>query len=239
MEPLLPDRTPARGSRWMDHRLVVDGVLWRTRAVAAWRELPACYGNWKTVYNRHRRWSGDGTWPVVLSSLRTDCDKTETDEWVVGVDATVIRARHHAAGAGTNHPRTSPSTCWPRSCWRPRSGSRRTQGEPPNYTNCGDQPGEAPDREGLGRSRGGVPTKIHVAADSQCRPVGRVVSAGQRHDSLAFAAVMADIQILRSCGARSRTPDRVLADKAYSSSRIRKGYGAGASRRPSRNRSTR
>ena len=75
----------------------------------------------------------------------------------------------------------------------------------------------------MGRSRGGVTTKIHLAADVTCRPVGRVVSAGQRHDSLAFTAVMADIRIPRSCGGRPRTrPDRVLADKAYSSSKIRK-----------------
>jgi len=80
-----------------------------------------------------------------------------------------------------------------------------------------------PDREGLGRSRGGVTTKIHLAADRMCRPVSRVISAGQRHDALAFTAVMADIRILRGCGGRPRTrPDRVPADKAYSSSRIRK-----------------
>lgn len=79
------------------------------------------------------------------------------------------------------------------------------------------------DREGLGRSRGGVTTKIHLAADGQCRPVSRVVSAGQRHDALAFAAVLADVHIRRPRGGRPRTrPDGVLADKAYSSSRIRK-----------------
>ena len=92
-----------------DHRLVVDGVLWRTRAGAAWRDLPGCYGNWKTVYNRHRRWSGDGTWRVVLSSLRTDCDNSDADEWVVGVDATVIRAHHHAAGARHEPPMDIPA----------------------------------------------------------------------------------------------------------------------------------
>ena len=79
-----------------------------------------------------------------------------------------------------------------------------------------------PDREGLGRSRGGVTTKIHLVADSRCRPVGRVTTAGQRHDSLAFTAVMSDIAIIRSGGTPCRTrPDRLLADKAYSTRRIR------------------
>ncbi|WP_414636721.1 transposase, partial [Actinophytocola sp.] len=32
LEPLLPDRTPCRGGRWMDHRMVINAVLWRTRA---------------------------------------------------------------------------------------------------------------------------------------------------------------------------------------------------------------
>ena len=48
------------------------------------------YGHWKTVYHRHRRWSGDGTWRMVLSELRVDCDLQEAGEWAVAVDGTVI-----------------------------------------------------------------------------------------------------------------------------------------------------
>ena len=74
----------------------------------------------------------------------------------------------------------------------------------------------------MGRSRGGVTTKIHLVADSRCRPIARVTTAGQRHDSVAFTAVMADISIIRSAGSPPRTrPDRVLADKAYSTRKIR------------------
>jgi transposase len=109
LEPLLPDRKPIRGGRWMDHRKVVDGVLWRTRSGSAWRDLPPEYGNWKTVYNRHRRWSGDGTWREVLSGLRVDCDILDGGEWVLGVDGTVIRAHHHAAGARHEPPKDIPA----------------------------------------------------------------------------------------------------------------------------------
>jgi len=67
-----------------------------------------------------------------------------------------------------------------------------------------------------------VTTKIHLAADARCRPIGRVTSAGQRHDSIAFTALMANICITRRGGGRPRTrPDRVLADKAYSTAKIR------------------
>ena len=78
------------------------------------------------------------------------------------------------------------------------------------------------DREALGRSRGGLTTKIHLAADQECRPMARVVTAGQRHDTVAFTAVMNDLKILRSGGTPFRQrPDRVIADKAYSSHAIR------------------
>jgi len=78
------------------------------------------------------------------------------------------------------------------------------------------------DREALGRSRGGFTTKVHIAANTRCRPLARVVTAGQRHDAIAFDAVMANLRIERLGRGRPRTrPDRVLADKAYSSNKIR------------------
>ena len=99
LERLLPDRSPRRGGRWIDHRLVINGVMWRTRSGSPWRDLPGEYGNWKTVYNRHRRWSGDGTWERILTELRRDADRDEGPDWTVGVDAGVVRAHQHAAGA--------------------------------------------------------------------------------------------------------------------------------------------
>ena len=98
LEPLLPAQTPRRSRPWKDHRTVVNGVLWRTRTGSPWRDLPGSYGCWKTVYNRHRRWSADGTWANVLAELQRGCDVGE-DEWVVAIDSTVVRAHHHAAGA--------------------------------------------------------------------------------------------------------------------------------------------
>src|SRR5450631_4276558 len=109
LEPLLPDRTPIRGGRWMDHRQVIDGVLWRTRSGCAWRDLPPEYGNWKTVYNRHRRWSGDGTWRVVLSELRlTATSWTAASgcwEWTGPLSGRTT----HAAGARHEPPKDIPA----------------------------------------------------------------------------------------------------------------------------------
>jgi transposase len=107
LEPLLPARSPRRARPWKDHRQVVNGVLWRTRTGSPWRDLPASYGCWKTVYNRHRRWSADGTWAHVLGELQRGCDLAE-EQWVVAVDSTVVRAHHHAAGARHEPPRDVP-----------------------------------------------------------------------------------------------------------------------------------
>lgn len=83
------------------------------------------------------------------------------------------------------------------------------------------QPGvgkQARNREGLGHSRGGLTTKIHLAADQRCRPLAVVTSEGQRHDTLALEPVMDAIKIGRHGPGRPRTrPDWTLADRAYGS----------------------
>jgi transposase len=108
LEPLLPAQIPRRARPWRDHRQVVNGVLWRTRTGSPWRDLPASYGRWKTVYNRHRRWSADGTWAAVVRELQRGCDLA-AHRWVVAVDSTVVRAHHHAAGARHEPPSDVPA----------------------------------------------------------------------------------------------------------------------------------
>jgi transposase len=78
---------------------VIDGIFFRTRVGCPWRDLPERFGSWKTVYNRHRRWSGDRTWEMILDGLRAGCDQAEGQGWTVAVDATAVRAHQHAAGA--------------------------------------------------------------------------------------------------------------------------------------------
>lgn len=74
----------------------------------------------------------------------------------------------------------------------------------------------------MGRSRGGLSTKIHLAADHRCRPLVTLTSEGQRHDAVAFESVMGLLSIPRHGPGRPRTrPDWLLADKAYSSKGIR------------------
>jgi transposase len=103
LAPLLPAH-PRQGGRWLDHRMVINGVFFRVRTGCPWRDLPECYGNWKTVYNRHRRWSMEGMWEKILDGLRAGCDEAEGVDWTVSVDSTVVRAHQHAVGARHEPP---------------------------------------------------------------------------------------------------------------------------------------
>ncbi|WP_396164961.1 IS5 family transposase [Corynebacterium sp.] len=90
-----------------------------------------------------------------------------------------------------------------------------TQGARANYTNQGYCPSE-PAGHGIGRSRGGLSTKIHVGVDGAGRPLSIVVTGGQRNDGAVLREVIDDIRVPRVGGGRPRTtPDAVLADRAY------------------------
>ncbi|WP_437099823.1 IS5 family transposase [Streptomyces sp. enrichment culture] len=73
----------------------------------------------------------------------------------------------------------------------------------------------------IGRSRGGLTTKIHLAADGRCRPLAFHLTAGQAGDAPAFTEVMDRLRVPRQRGRPRTRPDMVLADKAYSSREIR------------------
>jgi transposase len=75
-----------------------------------------------------------------------------------------------------------------------------------------------PEDHALGRSRGGLTTKLHLSCEQGQKPLSIVLTAGHRHDSPQFIPVLQGIRVPRSTGGRARTrPDRVLSDKAYTS----------------------
>ncbi|MFI2025842.1 IS5 family transposase [Streptomyces olivaceoviridis] len=82
-------------------------------------------------------------------------------------------------------------------------------------------PADEPDDHAIGRSRGGLTTKIHLAADARCRPLAFVLTAGQAGDAPAFTDVMARLCVPRRRGRPRTRPDVVLADTACSSRAIR------------------
>ena len=62
----------------------------------------------------------------------------------------------------------------------------------------------------MGRSRGGLTTKIHTLTDAQGRPLRFILTAGQAHDSTTAADLLA-----------GRNTTGVIADKAYDSNDLR------------------
>ncbi|MCS3904317.1 transposase, partial [Methylohalomonas lacus] len=48
-----------------EHRLTLEGILYRLRTGCPWRDLPAAFGHWNTVFRRFNLWSKKG----VLSQL--------------------------------------------------------------------------------------------------------------------------------------------------------------------------
>jgi transposase len=79
-----------------------------------------------------------------------------------------------------------------------------------------------PDDHGIGRSRGGLTTKLHLAVEQGQKPMSIVITAGQRGDSPQFEQVLNKIRVARTGSGRPRTrPSRVRADKAYASRKNR------------------
>lgn len=105
LKPHLPG-CGRRGGRWASHRRVINGILFRERTGIPWGDLPERFGRWKTVYERHRRWSADGTWDRILQAVQADADAEGRIDWsMVGVDSTSCRAHQHAAVARRKKPR--------------------------------------------------------------------------------------------------------------------------------------
>jgi Putative transposase of IS4/5 family (DUF4096) len=55
IEPLLPQGR--RGAHRVDDRRVISGIMHMLRSGARWRDCPADYGPYTTIYNRFNRWS--------------------------------------------------------------------------------------------------------------------------------------------------------------------------------------
>lgn len=83
-----------RGRRPTKNRSVLNGILWRLRCGAPWRDVPEKYGKWNTIYRRFRRWSEAGTWEIVSITLA----EMMADTGHYSIDSTTIRAHVSAAG---------------------------------------------------------------------------------------------------------------------------------------------
>jgi transposase len=99
----LPPEKPRTGRPNEDHRRILNGILWVLRTGAPWRDLPRRYGPVGTVSSRFYRWRASGVWERILTALQAEADARGEVDWDLHfVDASIIRAHQHAAGARRN-----------------------------------------------------------------------------------------------------------------------------------------
>ncbi len=102
IEPLMP--RGRRGAHRVDDRRVISGISHMLRSGARWRDCPAEYGPYTTIYNRFNRWSQQGIWYGMFEALSGSTEIIDT----VAIDSSYIKAHRSAAG-GKGGRSTKPS----------------------------------------------------------------------------------------------------------------------------------
>ncbi|WP_425525922.1 IS5 family transposase [Vandammella animalimorsus] len=146
------------GRSGADNRLFVEAVLWIVRTGSPWRDLPAEFGKWNTVFKRYRDWVKADVFHRIFAAV-----SGEPDMEYAMVDATIVKVHRHGQGA--------------------KGG---------------------PQSQAIGRSRGGMSTKILALCDALGNLVKFVLMPGQRHDSRGVRELIDGMKL----GA-------LLADKAF------------------------
>jgi transposase len=123
---------------------MITAIWYVLRAGLPWRDLPAQFGSWSSVYPRFRRWCAAGLWSRLHAQL---CRKA----WgqIRSVDCSHIKV--HGAGANP----------------------------------AGGQEGQA-----MGKTKGGLNTKLSAVVDAMGRAVGLCLAPGSQHDLPACRPLM-------------------------------------------------
>ena len=230
IEPFLPI---GRYGPFPQHlREQFEGVIWRFRTGSQWREMPEEFGAWQTVYDRFAQWRDIGVFAALMEGMIAEAARRGQADmswlaWTPRWPAPIT---------------TRPGWWWNRRSWRHWTGPRRGKrghGDRANAPVAGGSPAGKSERAerrrlrrrrrarleaaALGRSRGGLTSKVHLAADRRCRPLAFVLTPRQAADSPRFIAVLEKVRVRGPVGRPRTRPDAVAADTAYSS-RARRAY---------------
>lgn len=158
--------------------------------------LPICYDTWFPEISRHLAWMGA---ELIVNVVRTSM--SDRAQEVVLNRANAITNQVFVASVNSAAP-----SGMGRSLVIDAAGARKQSDlrkEPPGgvFTEPGDH--------GLGRSRGGFTTKLHLVVEQGQKPMSIVVTAGQRGDSPKFESVLEKVRVPRIGPGRPRVrPNR-------------------------------
>ena len=109
MEPLAQKAKRHKGGQRpaLAERDFFEALLYLARTGIPWRDLPSEFGRWDAVYNRFRRWVASGALERLFEAMTAEPAFGEVRR--VLIDATIIRAHQHAAGARRKKKRSGRS----------------------------------------------------------------------------------------------------------------------------------
>jgi len=94
IEPHCLGKPSDPGRSGNNNRRFVEAVLWIVRTGSPWRDLPAYFGKWNTVFKRYRDWVKAD----VFQRLFEACSDEPDMEYAM-VDATIVKVHRHGQGA--------------------------------------------------------------------------------------------------------------------------------------------
>jgi len=127
---------------------MVEAIFYVLRVAVAWRDLPPCYGPWKSVYTRWRRWCALGLWQKILGLLS-----------------------RRATG-----------------CLRFIDGSHI------KLHQFGCNPAGGQSAQAIGRTKGGLTTKLCALVEGQGRLMAALVTPGQIYEVDAAAPLLNNLK---------------------------------------------
>jgi transposase len=94
MEPHCLGKPSDPGRSGGNNRLFLEAVLWIARTGSTWRDLPAQFGKWNTVFKRYRDWVKADVFQRLFDAV-----SGEPDMEYAMVDATIVKVHRHGQGA--------------------------------------------------------------------------------------------------------------------------------------------
>ena len=82
----------------LNPRIVFNAIMWILKSGGRWRDLPARYGNWNSIYHKFRQWCSLGLFDRLLKVINADAK----DATLLELDSTFCKVHQSACSALKN-----------------------------------------------------------------------------------------------------------------------------------------